>query len=839
MNTKFFSTILLVPILLAQLPSVAQAQGVPFEETQKLLASDADALDSFGGSVAISGDTLVVGAHRDGTAGINAGSTYLFERDQGGSNHWGEFLELTAIDAANGDRFGWSVAINGDTVVIGAYGEGIGGSAYIFDRNQGGPGHWRQVTKVIASDAASSDFFGWSVAISGGTIVVGARNDDDAGSSSGSAYVFERNEGGVDSWGEIAKLTAADADVGDLFGESVAVSGDTIIVGAYLSDGDAGRDSGSAYVFERNEGGVNHWGEVAKLAASDAILAAGFGFSVAISGDTIIVGANSDDAAGSNSGSGYVFERDQGGADSWGEIAKLIASDATERDQFGNSVSISGDTIVVGAFLDDDVDLDSGSAYVFERDQGGPGNWGEVTKLTAADGASGDELGISVSTSGDTVVVGAHQDDDACPADPECDSGSAYIFGASAPASGPTLSIPSNIPTPSNLPVQVPITFSGGGNAISATTFSVDFDEGCLDFDPTDADSDGIPDAVSFSLPGDFTASVTYAAADTAGELDFAIADFSTPLASLPDGVIATVTFTPICAPFGTSIIAPVDFGETPSASFGDTAGQSVPGGTVDGSVEILGGIPGDCNADQVVDAGDISACVLEVFDGDGNVWTDVVGGTFLGNPIGCDANQDFLVDAGDISCKILLIFNGAGACTPPPLELSIPSPELRIGRVVSQGAGEEVTVPLTFTGNGQTIAASAFSIDYDETCLAFDPSDGISFALPAGMAPSVSFDARDSGGELDISFFDPALPSVILPDGVVATLTFTTQCDPGEGDIEAVVRFSSEPALSFGSDFGQSVPGVGLNGGVRFTSAFFFDGFESGDTAGWSRTIP
>ncbi len=442
----------LVPAAIAtptpQLPT-PDAKVLPpqlLEEIRKLTASDAAAEDNFGWAVSVSGDTAVVGAYKDDDAGSLSGSAYVFERNQGGIDNWGEVTKLTASDAAAEDEFGFSVSISGDTLVVGAHREndpaGYSGSAYVFERNQGGADNWGEVKKLTASDAAAGDELGWSVSISGATLVVGAPFDDDGGASSGSAYVFERNQGGTDNWGEVKKLTASDAAITDIFGVSVSISGATLVIGAWAND-DGGQNSGSAYVFERHQGGADNWGEVKKLTASDAAAFAWFGWSVSISGGTVVVGAPNDDAVGDRSGSAYIFERNQGGADNWGEVTKLTASDGLAKDHFGRSVTISGDAVMIGAPYDDDAGSASGSAYVFERHQGGADNWGEVKKLTASDAASADLFGYSVTNSGDTLVVGAYQDDDA-----GTDSGSAYVFDE---PTGPLLSLVKSVVNDENL----------------------------------------------------------------------------------------------------------------------------------------------------------------------------------------------------------------------------------------------------------------------------------------------------------------------------------------------------------------------------------------------------
>ena len=255
--------------------------------------------------------------------------------------------KLTASDAAAGDLFGFSVAISGETAVVGALSDDTAagtdaGSAYVFVRSGIS---WSQQAKLTASDAAAGDDFGESVAISGNTIVVGADLDDDAGNFSGSAYVFVRSG---TSWSQQAKLTAGDAAAGDQFGFYVGISGETVVVGC-LGDDSGGTEAGAAYVFVRSG---TSWSQQQKLTASDAAAGDLFGFSVTIGGDTVVVGAPLDDTgAGSDAGSAYVFVRS---GTSWSQQAKLTASDAAAGDQFGrNAVGISSDTVVVGAPFDD------------------------------------------------------------------------------------------------------------------------------------------------------------------------------------------------------------------------------------------------------------------------------------------------------------------------------------------------------------------------------------------------------------------------------------------------------------------------------------------------------
>jgi hypothetical protein len=276
-------------------------------------------------------------------------------------------------------------------------------------------------TKLTASDGASGDHFGEHVCIEGDTAVVSALFDD----GKGSAYIFRWNG---TAWVEEQKLTASDGASGDQFGIAVSIDGDTAVVGAFVDD-DNGTSSGSAYVFRWNgmawvEGSAyvfrwngTAWVEEQKLTAGDGWAGDWFGFSISIDGDTVVAGAYTDDDDGTNSGSAYVF-RWTGTA--WDEEQKLTASDGASIDYFGYSVSVDGDSVVAAVPKDDDNVTDSGSAYIFRWNGT---MWLEEQKLTASDGAFDDRFGHDISIDGDTILVGAAYDDDK-----GIDSGSAYVF---------------------------------------------------------------------------------------------------------------------------------------------------------------------------------------------------------------------------------------------------------------------------------------------------------------------------------------------------------------------------------------------------------------------------
>ncbi len=380
-------------------------------QVAKLTASDGAPFDLFGTSVSVSGATALVGANWHSNL---RGAAYVFERDVGGADNWGQVRKLTAPDGVPGDQFGCSACLSADVAIVGAYGSSGGadtGAAYVFQRDWGGPDNWGFVRKLAAADGAPDDLFSFSVAVSGDTALVGAYTKNLAGERSGAAYVFDRNSGGPDNWGQVRQLQPEDAAPFRYFGVSVRLSAGTAIIGAYWQTDLPGQ----AYIFERDAGGPNNWGQVAAFAPQtlDA-----FGYAVGIDADTAVVGAYANSDHGAGNGKAYVFRRNEGGPDAWGQAAGLYAQDAG-RLFLGWSVAASGQTILGGAPARS---WDRGAAYVF-RPGTDPGVWEQVSQLVATDGALGDLFGYSVSLSGNTAVIGAQGDDD------QGDfSGSAYVF---------------------------------------------------------------------------------------------------------------------------------------------------------------------------------------------------------------------------------------------------------------------------------------------------------------------------------------------------------------------------------------------------------------------------
>ena len=423
-----------------------ERSGGEWTRAGRLAPADGDPDDRFGRAVAVCGDVAVVGAPLDEDPnGEGAGSASVFERSGG---TWREVATLSAADGDPDDRFGRAVATDGDVAVVGApFAGDRAGAAYAFDRSGD---DWVQAARLTAAEGGVGDSFGVSVAVDGETVVVGAdlaRSSD--GVVAGAAYAFDRSGG---AWTRSATLWAENPRPGDFFGTSVALAGDAALVGAPLEAGVDGMEAGAAYVFERSGGG---WTRTRRLSADgargdrfgDAVALAGgaavvgrlnaspetaggahafersgedwtrvvelsgplddpgdrFGAAVAVDGDLAVVGARGDeDPNGPEAGAAYAFERSDG---VWTHGGQLAASDGVSYDGFGHAVAVEGDAAVVGAPFDDSPERSpAGAAYAFERSGG---EWVQRSKLTVPGGDPGDALGASVVTSDDVVLVGA------------------------------------------------------------------------------------------------------------------------------------------------------------------------------------------------------------------------------------------------------------------------------------------------------------------------------------------------------------------------------------------------------------------------------------------------
>ncbi len=380
-------------------------ERLEWAESQKILAADGEANDVFGRSVSFDGDTAVIGAHCDNDLGLYAGSAYVFTDTNG---TWEQQQKLTAPDGGTFDYFGWSVMIQADTIIIGAKGDNdygsSSGSAYIFVRTGGS---WVFQAKLHASDASAGDEFGYIVSLHGDTALVGAPSNSDAGPYSGSAYVFVRDE---ETWTQQAKLLASDGSAQDAFGCAVVLNDDTALIGA---DGKSNL-AGATYVFTRDD---TTWTQEAKLVASDQASGDEFGFSLSFQGDTALIGAYADNDNGVDSGSAYVFVRD---GSIWAQQAKLLSSDGEVYDYFGYAVTVHANTALIAAPFEDENGDSAGSVYIFNRS--GP-TWTQTQKLLASDGEDSAWFGDSVFLQGHTAFIAAYGDDGLA-----TDSGAVYVF---------------------------------------------------------------------------------------------------------------------------------------------------------------------------------------------------------------------------------------------------------------------------------------------------------------------------------------------------------------------------------------------------------------------------
>ena len=441
MNNNYnFTQIRLLALVLLFLGWSWDGKTQSWNQAIKVVASDRSTEDIFGWSVSISSDYAIVGSPSEdedisgGNTVSMAGSAYILKNNAG---TWTQVQKIVASDRGALDQFGHSVSISGDYVIVGALDESEdvsgsntrtnAGSAYIFKNDTG---TWVQMQKIVASDRAAFDQFGFSVSISGDYAIVGARWEDQDVSggntldAAGSAYIFKNNAG---TWTQVQKIVASDRASFDWFGGSVDISGDYAIVGANLEDenttgGNTFTSAGSVYVFKNNMG---NWTQTQKIVASNRGTNHSFGVSVSISGDYAIVGSSGEDSFGT----AYIFKNNSG---TWNEEQKIVATDRASSDQFGFSVAISGDYAIVGArFEEEDASgsntvTDAGSAYIFKNDAG---TWMEVEKIVAADRGVDDEFGSSVGISGDYAIVGVRfEDENASGGNTLTDAGSVYVF---------------------------------------------------------------------------------------------------------------------------------------------------------------------------------------------------------------------------------------------------------------------------------------------------------------------------------------------------------------------------------------------------------------------------
>jgi len=383
--------------------------GTVLADLQKLIPTDGKEKDYFGYSVAIDQNTVLIGSNRADYGKIpDAGAAYVYEL---GSEGWQLQAKLIAQKPSAFDTLGGNVAINNNTAVLGAIGRDDNGensgAVIVFERNNS----WKQKQLVMPPDGQAGDAFGQSIALTEKTLVVGAPRSDTLGKDSGSVYVYTRKG---ECWVLKTRLTAQDGAPGDLFGISVAIDKNTILVGADLNDEKA-ENAGAVYVFAING---EKWHQQAKLTASDAGKTDIFGVRVAISGDTALISArrDDDDNLGIDAGSAYIFERT---GQHWLQKTKLLAPDGKADDRFARGVALKENTAIISAMHHDAASKDSGAVYVYKKLNG---NWSLSSKILADDSIVGDRLGWNVAFSnGHIVMASPHSDSSGI------ESGAVYI----------------------------------------------------------------------------------------------------------------------------------------------------------------------------------------------------------------------------------------------------------------------------------------------------------------------------------------------------------------------------------------------------------------------------
>jgi hypothetical protein len=425
----------------ARVPRTAPAQtDRPPVQRATLVAADGDGGDRFGWSAAVAGDTALVGAPTDEDPnGDQAGSAYVFERAGDG---WDQAAKLAPDDGDSGDLFGVAVALEEGTALVGARRDedpAGAGSAYVFERNGG---EWTERDKLVPETITTRALFGWSVALTEETALVGApRDSSGAGENAGSVFVFERAEG---AWEQQATLIPEGVGEGDFVGTALDIDGETAVVGATGTADPNGTDAGSAHVFERAGDG---WDQAAKLVPDDGDEDDRFGHAVAFDGETALVSAVGDeDPNGEEGGSAYVFER---GDREWAQATKLAPDDGAEGDEFGWSAAVAGETALVGARRNDDPNgEDGGAVYRYETVDG---EWAQSARVAPDDGSEGALAGSSVELAGEVAFVGAPTDT-ASTGDGSAETGSVAVFDLAAEET-PT---PTPSPTPTPREVSTP-----------------------------------------------------------------------------------------------------------------------------------------------------------------------------------------------------------------------------------------------------------------------------------------------------------------------------------------------------------------------------------------------
>lgn len=412
MNTKILPVVLiLISILLSTSKKVDAYPIQPERIAQTDQLKGGEFSQAFGASVAIAGNTIAVGDPYDGQLGVEVGAVTVFQQDAGGQ--WIEITRITPSVVVEGMRFGTNIALSADRLVVGAARNLVlgnqSGSAYIYERDQGGPNAWGEVARLTPNEFPYTDNFGKAVAIEGDTVAIGAYTRP----TGGRVYIYERDAGGLGAWGETTQLYPDDPGFQACFGVSVDIDNDLLAIGAY----GGGDYAGYVYVFQRDPA-THQWQRLTRFRAADTYAYHYFGYAVALENWTILAGAPGADSL---AGAAYIFTANPAQPDTWTEQVKLSASDGAMQDYFGYELDLFGDHALVSAPMHANA---AGKVYLFDRNAPGDDQWGEAASFAGTDTEEGDEFGYRVSSEGDIAVVGA-------PA--SLPAGSAYIFDLNQP----------------------------------------------------------------------------------------------------------------------------------------------------------------------------------------------------------------------------------------------------------------------------------------------------------------------------------------------------------------------------------------------------------------------
>lgn len=428
-SITIFLAILISHCCVCIMPVYSQVQRCKLSEVSVLQHSDGDVDDYTGYAVSIYNNIAVVGVPQ-WSSNYRYGKVYIYRHN---GLQWIEEEQLTPPDGDYNDEFGYSLSQSTNRVVVGSlYDDDMGvdsGSVYIFIYNQHGNGKWDIEAKITAPDGSANDNFGRSVYSFGDVLVVGAMNDDDTGTDSGSVYIFRYDRDNTQQWILEEKITASDGDNGDRFGYCVSAANDVIAVGTPYDNGEAGNDIGSTYIFRYDRDDSKQWLEEAKITPEDGIANDYFGCAVSINNNLVVIGADNDNNInGKEAGSAYIFRYNRNEYEPWLFEAKLLASNGHKGDNFGHAVSVYGKNVVVGAINGDDEGINTGTAYIFRNNPFSYNHWTEVAKLQSTNNKGDDKFGNSVAVSNDKVVIGAPYNDDN-----NENSGMAYVFDVDCP----------------------------------------------------------------------------------------------------------------------------------------------------------------------------------------------------------------------------------------------------------------------------------------------------------------------------------------------------------------------------------------------------------------------